>query len=244
MRIIDKNHDFYDYLQDPTDDRTVFDRRNSFLLTKDMVCDKLYCPDHRNDSNHRFLLLQCGSTFWLFLLTITERRTARWSTISDITNYDLELLSMWKNYDKDRKLISFTMVDFLNLYSLLPRWLGGPDEDFYNKLKSAAGKLQYSIDHNEFRVRRSFDRYEVARSYKNTYVTEIKDVPLLHACGVSELVDPQLMFCAIEEYFSMEKTAAETTEPKGATNDDKIIMHGFDTKTSFRGKQKKQKEGN
>ena len=33
MRIIDKQHDFYDYLQDPTD-RIVFDRRGSFLLTK------------------------------------------------------------------------------------------------------------------------------------------------------------------------------------------------------------------
>ena len=42
------------------------------------------------------------------------------------------------------------------------------------------------------------------------------------------------MFCAIEEYFSIEKSKMETTEPKGATNDDKIVMHGFDTKLSFR----------
>jgi hypothetical protein len=44
------------------------------------------------------------------------------------------------------------------------------------------------------------------------------------------------VFCSIEEHFSREKTAAERTEPLGATNNDKIIMHGFDTKTSFRGK--------
>jgi hypothetical protein len=35
----------------------------------------------------------------------------------------------------------------------------------------------------------------------------------------------------------MEKSKLETTEAKGTTNDDKIIMHGFDTKTSFRGKK-------
>ena len=46
MRIIDKQHDFYDYLQDPTD-RIVFDRRGSFLLTKELFCEGLryqrYC---------------------------------------------------------------------------------------------------------------------------------------------------------------------------------------------------------
>ena len=37
MRIIDKNHDFYDYLQDPTDNTIVFDRRGSFLLEKSYI---------------------------------------------------------------------------------------------------------------------------------------------------------------------------------------------------------------
>ena len=40
MRIIDKQHDFYDYLQDPTD-RIVFDRRGSFLLTKKLFCNDI-----------------------------------------------------------------------------------------------------------------------------------------------------------------------------------------------------------
>ena len=34
MRIIDKNTDYYDYLQN-SDDPIVFDRRGSYLLTKD-----------------------------------------------------------------------------------------------------------------------------------------------------------------------------------------------------------------
>lgn len=59
-------------------------------------------------------------------------------------------------------------------------------------------------------------------------------MPILKACGIAELVDPVSVFCAIEEHFSMEKAASETTEAKGITNEDKVIMHGFDVKTSFR----------
>ncbi|MCR4616974.1 MAG: hypothetical protein K5669_02170 [Lachnospiraceae bacterium] len=40
MRIIDKQRDFYDYLQDSSD-RIVFDRRGSFLLTKEIFCEGL-----------------------------------------------------------------------------------------------------------------------------------------------------------------------------------------------------------
>ena len=59
-------------------------------------------------------------------------------------------------------------------------------------------------------------------------------MPGFKACGIADLVDPVSVFCAIEEHFSMEKTASETTEAKGTTNEDKVIMHGFDVKTSFR----------
>ena len=39
----------------------------------------------------------------------------------------------------------------------------------------------------------------------------------------------------IEKYMKF-KSKKEKTEPIGATNNDKIVMHGFDTKTSFRGR--------
>lgn len=60
LRIIDKNTDFYDYIQGIyRDDTVVFDRTDSFILSKDMVCSKL----HRAPE---FLLLQVCNTFWLF----------------------------------------------------------------------------------------------------------------------------------------------------------------------------------
>lgn len=213
MRIIDKQHDFYDYLQDPTD-TIVFDRRDSFLLTKEMVCDKLrvWSDTYIN----RYILLQCGSNFWLFLLTITE--------FSDNMpkDYDIKLLDYWKNYDKPLldTPISLTEIRF----------------PYYFYLRSNNNQLRDAINHNEYKLVNSFNSSRSYRSNGIRYDVKEYTIPLLKACGVSNLVDPTTIFCAIEEYFSMKKTASETTEPKGITNDDKIIMHGFDTKTSFRGK--------
>ena len=43
MRIIDKNTDFYDFYQNLYPDKTfTFDRRDSYLLTKDIMCDHLF----------------------------------------------------------------------------------------------------------------------------------------------------------------------------------------------------------
>ena len=77
--------------------------------------------------------------------------------------------------------------------------------------------------------------YHIANYNKESdHKRDSKTAPLLKASGLGHIIDPQEMFCAVEEYFSIEKTKSETTEPKGATNDDKIEMHGVDTKTSFR----------
>ena len=106
MRIIDNKHDFYDYLQDSTD-RLVFDRRRSFLFTKSMFCWQINFLRYWQDSKYRFVLLQCGATFWLILVTITEK-----DTYGNITNYTLEVLDSWKNYDKPNKLLKIDLINF------------------------------------------------------------------------------------------------------------------------------------
>ena len=69
MRIIDKNSDFYDYIQNIYYDNSLtFDRTNSFLLTKDFICSNIW--DTNDDS--KYLLLQICNTFWLFLLKIKK----------------------------------------------------------------------------------------------------------------------------------------------------------------------------
>ena len=226
MRIIDKKQDFYDYLQEPTD-TLVFDRRQSFVLTKQIMSSKLRYAGRMN-SKYRFLLLQCGCSYWLFLATILN--TNEWSSVDD---YNIELLANWKNYNKEAKLISFENITIHSVYGLHDYKLR---EYNYDKLINSVDKMKDAIDHNDYTVESVLNKESIHKDYKQGWIEERYEIPILKACGIANLVDPLDIFCGIEEYFSMKKTASETTEAKGATNDDKIIMHGFDTKTSFRGK--------
>ena len=56
MKIIDKNSDFYDYFSNIYYDNSLtFDRTNSFLLTKEIICNSLF-PDFSFAVGHLFRL--------------------------------------------------------------------------------------------------------------------------------------------------------------------------------------------
>ncbi|MBR1478153.1 MAG: hypothetical protein IJ608_09370 [Lachnospiraceae bacterium] len=223
MRIIDKQHDFYDYLQDPTD-RIVFDRRGSFLLSKELFCKGLRYLRYHRDSRYRFVLLQCGVAYWLFLITITAM-----DLYDRPVDYDMELLANWKNYDGSNELIKIRAVTF-NI-SMWDYWI----RDFNpERVKARVSDLKAEVDLGNYRMEHDLGYHTKSTDHKGTFIKEIQDIPILKACGIAEHVDPVSVFCAIEEHFSMEKTASETTEAKGTTDEDKVIMHGFDVKTSFR----------
>jgi len=216
MRIIDKQHDFYDYLQDPTD-TIVFDRRGSFLLTKEMIINKIV--DKRIDYRFyirdpkKYLILQCGATYWHIRLELND----------DDSDYNLELIDKFKDYNKQR-----TIIEIYNYYStyyfLTNRHIGS--SNFTNSIAKGYFNKGNIISCN-INPTENDSKNENSRS-----------VPILKACGISNIIDPVDIFTAIEEHFSLLKTEAERIEPIGSTNNDKIIMHGFDTKTSFRGKNK------
>jgi len=228
MRIIDKITDYYDYLQDPTD-KLVFDRRGSFLLTKELFCEKMRLYWRYQDSKYRLVLLQCGATFWLFLVTLTEIDKS-----GKPTGYSMELLTSWKNYDKKRELLKMdlvTMKSYFGIYDWRSR------EYVYKKILARASDIKNAIIHGDYKVEQSMGTYTKVTSCKGRDITEELHIPILKACGIGSIIEPLEMFCAIEEHFSLEKTASERTDAIGSTNDDKIAMHGFDTKTSFRGKR-------
>lgn len=223
MRILDKYYDFYDCYQDYTDDM-VFDRRGSFLLTKDTICKQLYNKRGywgKVRDNH-LILIQCGGTFWLELLTVTAIDSL------NPTDFKVELLAQWRNYNKPNKLL---VVEEIKMYD-------APLEDFghefnYDVIMKNKDIIIKAIDNNDY----CRELLSTITMWDKGFNNRIKcDKPILKASGLISVIDPFEFFIAIEEYFSIEKTKAETTEPKGATNDDKIVMHGFDTKTSFRGK--------
>lgn len=245
MRIIDKNQDYYDYLQDYNDNVIVFDRRNSFLLTKEDMCKYFTGKIWGHElNNFKFVTLQCGGTFWLLLAKITKRANRKidyYNTWNDyVTDYEFEVLETWKDYDVPNKLLEVKYIDemaFPFYYKMVDRQADCID---YDKIKKNIDNLISAIVHNNIKEHcttvistKTYDG-----DYNNHKINRKCNIPLLKACGIACVIDAQELFCAIEEYFSIEKTKAERTEAIGTTNNDKITMHGFDTKTSFRGKVK------
>ena len=215
MRIIDKNYDFYDYLQDYTD-TIVFDRSGSILLTKEEMCKGFSYLGYRCMS-YRFILLQCGATYWLCLAHLQFEDMRKAYGVPKVIDYNIEVLKMWKNYNKPRHLMKIEVIDFSYKFHLYEWTI----EDYdYGKILNNSDVLADAVNHNDYHV-----DYTLTRENKPY---------LLKASGFNACIVPQDLFCAIEEHLSLNRSEAERTEPLGATNEDKIVMHGFDTKKSFR----------
>lgn len=205
MRIIDKNYDYYDYLQYPQD-TVVFDRRGSFMLDKDRVrTSALFYKAHFKDLYYGVLLMQCGATFWLLLTTIDKDCNSKFMKLAD-----------WKDYDKPNQLLQINYLEFYYLYRY---------KDVQSIVNATSDLVNY-VKRNDYRIL-SHIGTEVGRDSKVHY-------PILRASGLTQDIPAEDMFNAIEEYWSIEKTKSETTEPYGITDKIRIENHGFDTKTSFR----------
>ena len=236
MRIIDKNTDFYDYLQVDTD-TLVFDRRGSYLIDKDWMYGSL--RSYRNNKGYRFLLLQCGATFWLIFAKVTEVEITR-----RVEDYSLEVLSTWRDYDKPNRLLTLEIID--PSYSLWKKFYkkGGSWRKLNRKdpssvievLKENIDDLKNSVIRNDYYVEYTAFKSDLEQ---NIYVDDKNKqftYPLLKASGLAEILDPVTLFASVEEYFLIEKLKAERTDPIGITDIDKVESHGFDKKTSFRGR--------
>lgn len=221
MRIIDKNTDFYDYIQNIyKDDTFTFDRRDSFLLTKQIMRDNLHVGYWRgwraehHHKNHNYILLQICNSFWLF--------KANFIKLSDdytkVEEYQFELIKQWKDYDKPRKLCALDRIEFY--------YFGLKYENITPDL------LVQSIHINDYKHKQDLTTYETYNGSEKV----TKHIPLLKACGIADCVNPQDIYLAFEEYFSLEKSDSERREPLGTTDLDKVESHGFDKKISFRGK--------
>ena len=210
MRIIDKNTDFYDYLQNVYLDNSVtFDRTDSFVLTKDMIKSYLRYFPYNYYYLEYFILLQVCNTFWLFHINIKPDSIDKFS----INDYSLDFMDMWKNYNKDRKLIQLAIISF----------------PYYFK----NNEFKQFVNNGQYKTHKVINKHII---YKDDGKNVEKHIPILKACGIGSLIDPLDIYLAIEEYFSLEKQDSERTESVGLTDNEKIENHGFDTKISFRGK--------
>lgn len=221
MRIIDKNTDFYDYLQNIYIDKTItFDRTDSYLLTKEIMCDNMNYLNEVGDIV--FLLMQVCNKFWLFRITVTEVTKG-----SMPKKYKIELISSWDNYDKKSELIQLAFIRFgISIYrSALDTSKLHTSEAF-----TRSDVLINAINTNDYDVYANI----TAHTFYNNDSKTVKHIPILKACGIADFIDPLEIYLAFEEYFMLEKSSSERTESVGLTDKEKIGNHGFDIKSSFR----------
>lgn len=203
------------------DNTFTFDRTDSFLLTKELMCKFLSTRIYyiSEISNNEFLLLQVGNTFWLFLAEITGYKL-------EVLDYKLSLLAKWKNFNKPRELIKLDIVVF--------KWnqmmIFNKNYQNKNRDENSVKVFIEAVNNNDFHIKDTMNSCTVWVG--DTRV--VKHIPLLKACGMANLIEPLDIYLAFEEYFSLEKSSSERTDPKGITDKDKIEAHGFDRKTSFR----------
>ena len=210
MRIIDKYKDYYDFFGHKSEDKTlVYDRRGSTPLNKETVLFHIY--RYSRDNSLTFGL-QAG--FKLFIL---------------------EAIHLQADYDpKTRKLQyvagDLQLVDSIDNFN----WAGQP-------LQFVDLKLPYTRFNNRWYTYRSaWDRsYQnqlktvpVMRKKDNGQPDEpLAEKPLLCDTAIPALIPPFEIYKNLEMYISSLKTE-KTVDI--ATNDEKIINHGFDMKSSFR----------
>lgn len=201
MRIIDKNKDFYDYFQDYDSD-IVFDRRNSRILTDSEIC-ALYGGFYEK-FHDKFLLLQIGYTNWLIKMIAEKINDSdTWLVCND---YRLELIEMWKDYNKS---VDFKFGEIKTHYTL---------EYLTSKKFNHKTALIDDIKLGNFEYIKNF--------------TE-KSPIILNKTKLPSILNAQDVYFAIEEWLSHKK---DDIVHDSMTDKEKIVSHGFDTKSSFRGK--------
>lgn len=235
MKIIDKNYDYYDYLQD-REDILVFDRRGSYILQKkDILIAVNKMLNSWYGEPYTYLLLQCGATYWLFFALGSDvEGTDSSKHANDCT---IRLVGTWKDYNKPINLFKLQAIEpqagrdvFDSVFVFKTRsYIRTFNED---RFKKDMPVIRDATIHGMYRI--YFD-YNTNKTYP--YKGADKWF-ILKSSGISPLVNPEDMYNAIDEYFSLMKAAAESTVAEGTTNNDKIKNHGFDVKTSFRGGKK------
>lgn len=201
----------------------MFDRRDSYNLSK---AEFAQCFRYDGEKNRRYryfnwwisknhdVLLQICNTFWLFDLEVTET-----DGYMSCTDYNLSLVSTWKDYSKPPEIIRLSHISFR-----------------YYEIDTPEKKIN-AIKTNDYKTQDVFNNFYVSRSNGSSRdIREERHIPILQNIGIASLVDPLDIYLALEEYFSSQKTSSERTESAGLTNDEKVTNHGFDLKNSFRGK--------
>lgn len=209
MRIIDKNKDFYDYLQGIYPDFYTFDRRGSISISRNDWCAHFSVDDRSYDNGNKYcvLLLSIGYTRFLYKVNVVKSD----SMYREVIDFNTELIHKWKDYDH---LSEFTLERlYVDFWKLGWKNNGRGNEEI---IKCVLNKYYYS-------------RVIEGAPYGNK-----KGIIILKESGIPSCTSAEEIYFAFVEYFTALQENSEKTESKGLSNNEKIENHGFDKKSSFR----------
>lgn len=216
MRILDKNKDYYDYLQCYEDD-LVYDRRGSYILTNKDICD-IWDGWHKFNSEfeNKHLLLHIGYSFWLIdVICLSSVEENGWKVCTD---YSLELIDYWKDYNHFDKLHFGTVK---KNYSI---------EYLYSKKWDWKSKLVDDIKHGNYEYIKDFtNSHHHCHSNTEKEFTEL----IFSKTKIPSIIKAEDLYNAFDEYYSHLK---DDIKVDNMSDIEKVESHGFDKKTSFRGK--------
>ena len=213
MRILDKYKDYYDFFGHISEDKTlVYDRRGSTPLTLEQILYHLLNGRYRYHYNDvLYFGLHVG--FKLFILEVTnlqidtDKKTGKVKHASgDIGLVDSIDNFNWKGKPLQLVHLRKPVPKYQSYMAQLRRW----DQSYQSQLK-----------------------IDPIMQVKDDKVTNelLAEKPLLLDTGIPALIPPFEIYKNLEVYFSASKTE-KTVDI--ATNNEKIVNHGFDMKSSFR----------
>ena len=212
MKILDRNKDYYDYLQGVygTDNQVIFDRQKSVVLDVncwDKIFDREYTPPKRYsswlDDNNEFLILECGFTQYLLHLELLQNNT--W-------NLSLKRIFRDNKHYKDEPLsIYFVRLPYTTWY-----W------QYQSLSEYPFEKMNYANDLEE-------NCTYLKRGYVQKYVDI--NLPILKNTGIPALIPAEDIWRDLYNYLLYKK---EPQIVENRTDRQKLEGKGFDKTTSFR----------
>ena len=210
MRIIDKYKDYYDFFGHKSEDKTlVYDRRGSTPLNKETVLFHIY--RYSRDNSVTFGLQAGFKLFILQSIHLLAEHDPRTRILQHVTG-DIQLVDSIDNFNWTGQPLQFVDLE-LSFPRSNNRWYtyrSAWDRSYQNQLQTVP----------------------VMRKKDNGLPDEpLAEKPLLCDTAIPALIPPFEIYKNLEMYISSLKTE-KTVDI--ATNDEKIINHGFDMKSSFR----------
>ena len=231
MLIIDRNKDYYDYIQGiyGVDPKIVFNRQSLDLCGKDV---EFSCFN-----NLAYFLVEIATTWYLLRIEVDpDRKYAKSSYSLDRLRFcqqDIRSVSLvcTREIKQDEKLsdsVSF-LLDINDAHSVYSSFIS-----YVVKHSRKHGFGNENIDYDDmFRHLMELPVSEIMPRMVRFGLVSYKryENPLLKCINFGGVVPPEDMFIKIQNYLSAQiKDGVEST----MTDEQKITSHGFDKKLSFR----------